>query len=369
MSSRFDNRRRERIEEQMSSIFGGNWADGSQANDRYESDIGFLMDGPSRIARPRHVRIHSLDSDSDLMLGLGNNNDFQAPTPAPPFHITRMNPVARQSRHTPTPNEDTPSSRIASSRRGMPMILSPVQQADDVINRFNRSERESALAQASWGDGLGDRERSLSPEVWDTLLTTLTPDPQPPSANTSFASAAPTSGPSQGSVSTATTLPPPSVLAGEDHCEPVWDTVDVERSERERLERLQSAQQGQDVNMDRRPEGAAIFGFRVHRRDHNTSGRPSGNSQPPQSNPTPFPALDRLDRLGDAWVGRALMEAAESREPEGARRLAREGSSGGATSAAHNEDDIAGMQHIVRTLARREDIPPEWWAAVGLNRI
>lgn len=247
------------------------------------------------------------------------------------------------------------------------MILSPVQQADDVINRFNRSERsEGALAPATWGDGLGDRERSLSPEVWDTLLTTLTPDPQPPSVNTSFASAAPPSGPSQGSVSTATTLPPPSVLAGEDHCEPVWDTVDVERSERERLERLQSAQQGQDVDMNRRPEGAAIFGFRVHRRDQNASGRPSGNSQPSQGSQSPFSALDRL---GDAWVGRALREAAESREPEGARRLAREGSSGATASAGHNEDDIAGMQHIVRTLARREDIPPEWWAAVGLNRI
>lgn len=42
-------------------------------------------------------------------------------------------------------------------------------------------------------DGLGDRSRSLSPErdgadgAWDTLLTTLTPDPQPPSAASSFA--------------------------------------------------------------------------------------------------------------------------------------------------------------------------------------
>lgn len=64
MSSRFDNRRRERIEEQMSSIFGGNWADGSQANDRYESDIGFLMDGPSRVVRPRHVRLSNIEFDS-----------------------------------------------------------------------------------------------------------------------------------------------------------------------------------------------------------------------------------------------------------------------------------------------------------------
>jgi hypothetical protein len=26
------------------------------------------------------------------------------------------------------------------------------------------------------------------------------------------------------------------------------------------------------------------------------------------------------------------------------------------------------MQHIVRSLARREDIPDEWWAGAGLSR-
>ncbi|KAI1778620.1 hypothetical protein F4818DRAFT_406625 [Hypoxylon cercidicola] len=39
-------------------------------------------------------------------------------------------------------------------------------------------------------DGLGDRDRSLSPEAgaaWDTLQSTLTPDPQPPSVGSSFA--------------------------------------------------------------------------------------------------------------------------------------------------------------------------------------
>src|SRR6478609_11914007 len=39
-----------------------------------------------------------------------------------------------------------------------------------------------------YADGLGDRERSISAEPWETLLSTLTPDPQPPSAGSSFAS-------------------------------------------------------------------------------------------------------------------------------------------------------------------------------------
>ncbi|ROV92759.1 hypothetical protein VMCG_09072 [Cytospora schulzeri] len=48
-----------------------------------------------------------------------------------------------------------------------------------------------STTQASRLDGLGDRDRSLSPEgdgVWDTLLSSITPDPQPPSVGTSFAS-------------------------------------------------------------------------------------------------------------------------------------------------------------------------------------
>jgi len=41
-------------------------------------------------------------------------------------------------------------------------------------------------------DGLGDRNRSLSPEEdhWDTLRSTLTPDPFPPSVGSSFTSVA-----------------------------------------------------------------------------------------------------------------------------------------------------------------------------------
>ncbi|MBE3043443.1 hypothetical protein IMZ48_12905 [Candidatus Bathyarchaeota archaeon] len=59
---------------------------------------------------------------------------------------------------------------------------------------------------AAPADGLGDRERSLSPDTngWDTLLTTLAPDPQPPSAGSSFASAtASTAATSQSTVPSA----------------------------------------------------------------------------------------------------------------------------------------------------------------------
>jgi hypothetical protein len=56
-------------------------------------------------------------------------------------------------------------------------------------------------------DGLGDRERSPEAgEAWDTLLTGITPDPQPPSAGSSFAST------SAAAVATSTRTGEPSAL-------------------------------------------------------------------------------------------------------------------------------------------------------------
>lgn len=62
-------------------------------------------------------------------------------------------------------------------------------------------------------DGLGDRERSLSPDTngtWDTLLTTLTPDPQPPSAGSSFASVTGSTATSQSTAPSAAASEPQS---------------------------------------------------------------------------------------------------------------------------------------------------------------
>ncbi|KAL2073613.1 hypothetical protein VTL71DRAFT_10939 [Oculimacula yallundae] len=83
-----------------------------------------------------------------------------------------------------------------------------------VVNamRLRRLNRQARL------DGLGDRDRSLSPEggaAWDILLTSITPDPQVPSAGSSFASisaaaaaaSSPSgSGPSSGSASASTSM-------------------------------------------------------------------------------------------------------------------------------------------------------------------
>ena len=86
------------------------------------------------------------------------------------------------------------------------MDQEPLQRMDDQIHRLNtrisheqrrldvlhRRHREY-LRGFEMINGLGDRERSLSPpedDHWETMLSTITPDPIAPSAGSSFASAA-----------------------------------------------------------------------------------------------------------------------------------------------------------------------------------
>lgn len=177
--------------------------------------------------------------------------------------------------------------------------------------------------QANQIDGLGDRNRSLSPEgdhVWDTLLSTVTPDPQPPSVGSSFASAS-ASASAATSQSTAagsagTSLTSPDVVDGpvlEQPCESDCDNSDSEADDDVHDE--DEDEDDEDIEMD-----------------ENTWIRFSN-------------AMAR--------VGRSYADAARSNGNEESLELL-----GG----------IGGMQHIVRSLARREDIPDEWWAEAGLSR-
>ncbi|KAH6630861.1 hypothetical protein B0J18DRAFT_114406 [Chaetomium sp. MPI-SDFR-AT-0129] len=162
-------------------------------------------------------------------------------------------------------------------------------------------------------DGLGDRNRSLSPEgdhVWDTLLSTLTPDPQPPSVGSSFASAsasasaAASQGQSQNQsnpgASSRTSFTTPdtadeTLTPFEFPCESGCDNSDTEGDEDDEMDQM-----------------AMIPGLTSSRRP--SAPRRTGD--------------DPVELLGG----------------------------------------IGGMQRIVRNLARREDIPDEWWADAGLSR-
>lgn len=155
-------------------------------------------------------------------------------------------------------------------------------------------------------DGLGDRNRSLSPEdegVWDTLLSSITPDPQPPSVGTSFAS---TSAPASGSTSQNT-----DTSAHSSHTNATAPTT-IEALEFDFEPPCESGGDNSD-----------------------TEGEDDDFSQL---------TLQRFRSYAD--VTRSQRED-DDLDPMG---------------------DVASMQRIVRNLARREDIPDDWWADVGLSR-
>ncbi|KAK3360027.1 hypothetical protein B0T25DRAFT_534553 [Lasiosphaeria hispida] len=159
-------------------------------------------------------------------------------------------------------------------------------------------------------DGLGDRNRSLSPEgdnVWDTLLSTISPDPQPPSVGSSFASASASASAaaSQGAAtgSSRTSFAGPDT-AEESVFEPPCDSG-CENSDTE----------GDEDDEEQNPL-TRFPGLRTSRRSYADVTRSSSTD-------------DHLEML-----------------PGG----------------------IGGMQRIVSNLARREDIPDEWWAEAGLSR-
>lgn len=87
--------------------------------------------------------------------------------------------------------------------------------------------RRARIARQSQLDGLGDRTRSMSPDTWDTLLTSITPDPQPPSAGSSFASTSAAAA----SIPTLNPATTPDTLLGESIISPTLNRDDCDLSD------------------------------------------------------------------------------------------------------------------------------------------
>lgn len=185
-------------------------------------------------------------------------------------------------------------------------------------------------------DGLGDRERSMSPadergaDAWETLLSTITPDATLPSNSTSFASN-PTSttdasrnGTSRTSAhSSSQTLPtslsssrtaPTGLDPYPDHLHPCDFSSSDEEDSPANYRRVPG------------PSGRSVS---FHRR---SPGLPSTMSSGP---PIPTFSFSFSDSSSDPDL----------------------------------HPDLHQMQAILDRLARREDIPDDWWAAAGLSRI
>ncbi|TGJ84700.1 hypothetical protein E0Z10_g4055 [Xylaria hypoxylon] len=193
---------------------------------------------------------------------------------------------------------------------------------DNAESRYRRrryAERDSIAThrhaqRVRYVDGLGDRDRSLSPEgdgVWDTLQSTLTPDPQPPSVGSSFASTVVSANTSEAngtnSVNTSMTTLNEEI---EPPCDPVTDNP------------------GSEDEDDR-------------------------GEQPDLSN--------------ELWLQSTIRDWRRSYADVAAGAQSRQSPESGDASEPDREW-LSGMHHIVRGLASRVDIPDEWWAQAGLSR-
>jgi hypothetical protein len=215
-----------------------------------------------------------------------------------------------------------PSMRLSETRphyNGMP---STTLRDYRTGNPPSRAPRDSTV------DGLGDRQRSLSPDVerendaWETLLSTITPDANPPSTDTSFSSmvAAETRRVAEirrnASTLASTMLPPESSRAVHLLLDPYPSTLhpcDLSSS---------------DEDDDDTPIN--------YHRYVGSSGAPVSVRRSPgvhstMSSHPPIPTISfSFSDSGDT--------------------------------------DLQQMQAILDRLARREDIPDDWWAGAGLSR-
>ncbi|KAG6114998.1 hypothetical protein E4U13_003089 [Claviceps humidiphila] len=308
---------------------------------------------------------------------------------------------------------EVPNSRLANATRTRSRGLS------------NRPSRRTTRGV----DGLGDRDRSLSPEVWDTLLSTLTADTPSVGSSSASAPASQTTGPSSGTPSTA-----PDVV-DEVQIEPVCESGceysdnDLDTSEyvhqvsagnHRRRQELRDVTLGDsrsrrvpDYNLDGMSESYSDFVRRrngeplsmmavpaTQRTRNSGDGRSSTHIDTPRGSLTIYESTIRLRPSGDRTLadgssaevsGRrspshsvpqpnrneTLLSSQRDRSADAAERSGRDdqrqtqnatqsASSAGASPA---EDDWIGMQRIVRRLAQREDIPDGWWVEAGLTRI
>ncbi|RKU44371.1 hypothetical protein DL546_002709 [Coniochaeta pulveracea] len=301
----------------------------------------------------------------------------------------------------------------------------------EVANFHTRLNRSEYLSQQGAMDGLGDRNRSVSPEgydVWETLLTTVTPDPQPPSIGSSFTSASASMVASQSAVtaSSATSFTNPETaeerVGHEPGCESDGETdsdnddtvggllpitsqqlevlVRNRGPEAERLE-ASAAQLRAAARRIPRTERSRILeamgdatrsvqaGFRRHDdavQRHNEAVRQHSVSAQNLANIrrrlAAVRARDRRLVLGPHAEDGGQAHAGETGEtgsnptdsPDTGAQQNPVPASEPAVPPSHflthtlGGGGTGGMQNIIRALAQRQDIPNSWWAEAGLSR-
>ncbi|RCI12480.1 hypothetical protein L249_1167, partial [Ophiocordyceps polyrhachis-furcata BCC 54312] len=352
------------FEDQMASLFGSNWRErGSErlasqrdAGPRDTTDRSGLMEARSSRTRRAQVVVAPVSS----RLAGDADRTRAAPRGSPP-------PNDRSTTGTNMPPPGSYSAVAIMARASAPRYQSPLLRDSNVGRRPPLTHHAFAV------DGLGDRDRSLSPEVWDTLLTTLTPDPQPPSAGSSFSSL--TQHPEWTSPNRST--PDALEAAADAQCdscdhsdtsmEEEDENADLRDTHPHRPQLRETHRRISPFNLSgpTSAERGALFSWAIP----TTAPRARGDSNDEavvRSVPLAslFGGLEPLASQGSAGD-----EASEEDGGSAGRRQANNsGSSSAQTVTLSSEEDWSGMRRIVSSLARREDIPDEWWAEVGLSR-
>ena len=284
--------------------------------------------GPSsrRNHRQRSDQSYSLRENQALtdLLGRPGFHPQSFRNGSPSFTPNFAPAAAYHTRGSSTPSSDDmrlPPLRRTDSPSDEPSFFMPSS-----LIRINRNAAQpTRLNRETAIDGLGDRQRSPSPDgdrdtiAWETLLSTITPDATLPSNDTSFASSS-ASAPDvarNGTTRASTNSTLPSSLSS--------------------------------------TRNAALDPY------------------PDHLNPCDFSSSDDEDTPVNyrRFIGQpSTMPLSLQRFPDIRSTLSRHPPvpTISLSITDHNNDDLQQMQAILDRLARREDIPDDWWAAAGLAR-
>ncbi|RAL16489.1 uncharacterized protein BO97DRAFT_440255 [Aspergillus homomorphus CBS 101889] len=316
-----------------------------------------LLSDALRHGRPgQRLRIPRISAMADFQrrapLGADTNNgpDPDHPqftprfAPAVAYHRT-ASPQARRDPHlSPFPLSDSLGPEL-SATLALPSLRRMGQRS---INDANRANQESAI------DGLGDRQRSLSPDedhandAWETLLTTITPDTNLPSADSSFnsASASGTSAPvtvngALRSSATALQLAPNTMYSGPGPMEVVLDPY---------------------------PEYLNPCDFPASALDSESDSDSETSQNPLFRRYRAVRQMESVRRAVDFQGAMARSQGTARRAPEVQSTMSSQPTVSFAFSDSSTDADLHQFQAVLDRLTRRQDLPDDFWASVGLSR-
>lgn len=373
--------------------------------------------GPDRARAQDSLERSRLASRSvDLLSRMSNRrrrgwpNRAHEPLGELPRHTYRRAPTnptgdSAEVEDGPVPNDG--GRELADATRDLPPLrrMGRRQVTDGLL--------PSSSLRQSWSpsgaiDGLGDRERSLSPptDPWETMLTTITPDTQLPSADSSFTAASASFSASNNSQdgsdssrAESTSSPNTQITVPSRRQSPDESTTLLPQ----RACDTDDDMSGNDTEGDERP-GLNRTRANARRYRTYTSGYRQPQDGPPSRNPGAYHSSVR-SRSRDATnfvrnyfafadrgpSAERASPSASSRSPPPSQiriniiprapRLYRENSSGVERSAenrrdsgvgsdsqslGHMDPELESMRDILGRLARRDDVPEEFWLSAGL---